>query len=902
MRRRGLCAVLCATTLATALTLAQSSSPSQPDSSTVPVLDENPSAWFVELASPPTSEGTPMPILDREASSFRASALAAGVQFTTGLRFRRLWNGMVVRTDEGNASRLLALPGVKAIYPVVNAVRTQQERDPTSVAHLATALAMTGADVANDKLGLTGRGVRAAVIDSGIDYDHPDLGGCFGPGCRVATGFDFVGDAFNPDSTSTSFSPTPRPDRDPDDCDGHGTHVAGILGAKGALNGVAPGVTFGAYRVFGCEGPTTTEVILAALERVVVDGADIVNLSLGVPLQWPQYPTSQAAARLVKFGMVVVTSAGNDANLGLYGSSAPGTAREVISVASFNNSHTNVSAFRVSPDGKLIGYSGATAAPPAPLMGSFPLVRTGTATTEDDACAPLPAGRLAGRVALIRRGTCGFTVKVANARAAGAAGVVFYNNVPGRLPVTVAGAVLPVTIPVVSITQADGVELDTRLAAGLVTLTWTADEVSEPQATGGLISSFSSWGPTPDLLLKPDLGAPGGPVRSTLPVELGSYGAISGTSQAAPHVAGAVALMLEADPKLTADDILTRLQNSSRPSLWSGNPALGYLDATHRQGAGLMAIDRALTASVVVQPSRLALGEFERGAQVRALSLSETAGLRPCKDRPQGRKAKRRKAGHCDAVTYRVGHTPGLATGANPFSPVLYAGFATVEFDRQTLTAADAKDDRSFDKKSEDDGADEKPAPSASARLLVRITPPPNPEVRLFSGYITFTPDDGSAIVRVPYVGYNGDYQAIQALAPTPLGFPWLAKLTGTTLANQPNGATFTMQGTDVPFILHHLDHQVRKIRTRVIDVATGRSFAFADRRDYLSRNSAPTSFFAFAWDGTTTPPRGSPQPMRLPNGTYRLEVSVLKALGDPRNPHHTERWTSPPITITRTR
>ena len=92
---------------------------------------------------------------------------------------------------------------------------------------------MTGADVAQSALGLSGRGVKVAVIDTGIDYDHPDLGGCFGRGCRVEKGFDFVGDAFNADPDDPAYNPTPVPDRDPDDCNGHGTHVSGIIGANG---------------------------------------------------------------------------------------------------------------------------------------------------------------------------------------------------------------------------------------------------------------------------------------------------------------------------------------------------------------------------------------------------------------------------------------------------------------------------------------------------------------------------------------------------------------------------------------------------------------------------------------------------------------------------------------------
>ena len=108
------------------------------------------------------------------------------------------------------------------------------------------------------------------------------------------------------------YNPTPVPDPDPDDCNGHGTHVSGIIGANGGLVGVAPGVTFHAYRVFGCEGSTTADVMLDAMELALDNGADVVNMSIGAALAWPQYPTAQAADRLVRRGVVVVASIGNE--------------------------------------------------------------------------------------------------------------------------------------------------------------------------------------------------------------------------------------------------------------------------------------------------------------------------------------------------------------------------------------------------------------------------------------------------------------------------------------------------------------------------------------------------------------------------------------------------------------
>jgi hypothetical protein len=116
---------------------------------------------------------------------------------------------------------------------------------------------------------------------------------------------------------------------------------------------------------------------------------------------------------------------------------------------------------------------------------------------------------------------------------------------------------------------------------------------------------------------------------------------------------------------------------------------------------------------------------------------------------------------------------------------------------------------------------------------------------------------------------------------------------------NQPNGATFTLAGTDRPFILFHLDHQIARLRATIIDAATGERLGFSDREAFVGRNSTAASFFALQWDGTFTPNRWA-EPQAVPNGTYLFEIRVLKALGDPRNPAHRELWTSPPIGIAR--
>ncbi len=535
------------------------------------------------------------------------------------------------------------------------------------------------------------------------------------------------------------------------------------------------------------------------------------------------------------------------------------------------------------------GTPTATGSPVVPTTGSAMLARTGSVTATADACAALPAGSLAGRVALVRRGTCAFAVKAANVQTAGAAGAVIYNNVPGRVGITLVGGA-PITIPVVSITAADGAILDARIASGATTLTWTNGSTSEPQATGNLISSFSSWGPTANLKLKPDLGAPGGSIRSTIPLEKGGFGNISGTSMSSPYVAGAIALLLEARPRTKPADVLALLQNNAKPRLWSGNPALGVLDLVHRQGAGMLAIAQAIVADTEVTPSRLSLGEFESAAPIsRRLHVKKV----PRHHRGRHKHGRRwHDDDSCTSVTYTLGHEPAPATAASTFTPTALPAYATVSFSTPTVSVGRGEDRWRRSRGGWGGGDDDDD-------VTVSITPPASADARLFGGYVTLTPDDGGPVLRVPYLGYNGDYQTIKALTPTPFGFPWLAKLSGTNLINQPDGATFTMAGADTPFILFHLEHQVARLQAAIIDVATGECYGFLDDEQFVGRNSTATAFFALTWDGTYRPdPDATPIP--VPNGVYRIDLSALKALGHPGKAAHTEHWSSPPIGVAR--
>ena len=211
----------------------------------------------------------------------------------------------------------------------------------------------------------------------------------------MITGWDFVGNAYDASEfTATGapnplYSPTPVPDPDPDDCNGHGTHVSGIVGASPAsasgVKGVAPGVKFGAYRVFGCGGSTTDDVMLAAMERAQADGMDVLNMSIGDAFNnWPQSPTARAASALVDAGMVVVASIGNSGTDGLYSAGAPGVGDKVIGTASYDNSHTQQTIFTgVAGQPRLSRSRAPRVRRPAPTSGSLPMAKTGTPASAD---------------------------------------------------------------------------------------------------------------------------------------------------------------------------------------------------------------------------------------------------------------------------------------------------------------------------------------------------------------------------------------------------------------------------------------------------------------------------------------------------------------------------------------
>lgn len=258
-----------------------------------------------------------------------------------------------------------------------------------------------------DKLraeGYTGQGIKVGIVDSGIDYTNPALGGCFGEGCLVSFGYDLVGNELPKDDEEYT------PDKDPwEGCFGHGTHVAGIVAAQPneyGFTGVAPGAKIGMFKCSaGCQGYTSTDALIAGLNRAYEYGSDIISISAGNTANWAQDPWALVASRIVEKGVPVLAANGNAGDAGLFQASAPAVGKDVAAIGSTDNTKIPVilaeSTFRVNNGSEeKFGWISGDPALPANSSVSLPLWAV---PVDNNACTPLPEDTpdLSGKIALI---------------------------------------------------------------------------------------------------------------------------------------------------------------------------------------------------------------------------------------------------------------------------------------------------------------------------------------------------------------------------------------------------------------------------------------------------------------------------------------------------------------------
>lgn len=399
-------------------------------------------------------------------TSFYGSLRANGVDVSLRMNLSfKLFNGVSfsitnLTGDTQTASKISVMPSVKRIWPMRlypapevqrlstgSYLSTQDTFDFVSKPNHATAAGnntfsphvMTQVDRLH-AAGYTGEGARIAIIDTGVDYYHPALGGCFGKGCLISGGYDLVGESY--DGTS---APTPGPDPY-DDCIGHGTHVAGIIGARPnplGFIGAAPGADLSMYKVFSCEGAgTSDDVLISAFNMAFEAGSDIITASIGGPGGWSEDPWSVVVARIVENGVPCTIAAGNMGDMGMWGPSSAADGKGVAAVASFDNVQTpylmakarystNSSNSEPCSGSKSFGWI-----PGYSPIGNLSLRLWATSlnsSVEDDACARLPADTpdLSEKIVLIRTSTaCDPFQQVKNVVAFNAQYILFYASSP----------------------------------------------------------------------------------------------------------------------------------------------------------------------------------------------------------------------------------------------------------------------------------------------------------------------------------------------------------------------------------------------------------------------------------------------------------------------------------------
>ena len=482
-----------------------------------------------------------------------------------------------------------------------------------------------------------GQKVKVGVLDTGIDYNHPDLKAVYKGGHDLVNnaGFDADGNikyVDDHDPMETIYDDWVAAKANPDAIVGpppsdyklyitsHGTHVSGTIAANTtnnndvySANGVAPDVELYGYRVLGPGGRGTSDSVLNGIDQAVKDDMDVINLSLGATINDPLYPTSVAINNATLSGVVCDVAAGNSGP-GAATVGSPGTSALAITVgASSIPGEIPVMTLKngsTSYQARLFGKNFAQS-DDAFKGQTFPIVDVGLGSAAD-----YNGLDMSGKIALVKRGGEFLQTKMANAKNAGVAGMIIWNNNADEGNQGYITSFLGVSMDnvySVSLTQAQGQALSDAIYKDPKSATITfPDTLDAPIAKkGDELANFSSTGPVKDWTIKPDVVAPGVDISSTVPYDVWepqdgvsaenrdykyAYEIMSGTSMATPHVAGISALILAANPEYTPADVKSAIMNTAKDI---NTDSKTY--SVYQVGAGRVDPARAIKEDVKIQ-------------------------------------------------------------------------------------------------------------------------------------------------------------------------------------------------------------------------------------------------------------------------------------------------------------
>ena len=614
------------------------------------VLSDPPVAAIVERAAQAAHHNR----LKTVHQNFRATLEQRKIRVTGSVD--TIANAIFVETSRENAAALRSMPGVKYVQEMR---RLERKMD--------RALPLVNAPAAWTALGgvnNAGAGVRIAIIDSGIDQNHPsfkDAGLTTPPGYPICKGDDcnyttnkiiavrsYVG------QLASYFADDTRPDDvTPRDREGHGTAsamvAAGVpLTANGAIiSGVAPKAFLGNYKIYGAPGVndyTYDDIVVQALNDAFNDGFDVAMLASARAPSWSPFDAgsvcgnkpgvpcdilTDAVAVATSRGMSVVVSAGNDGDIGgqsptLNTISTPASAPSAIAVGATTNSRSFFASVSASTSGSnsqsfsaLMGRDGPRLASPltAPMRDISALQDDGRA------CAALPAGSLTGSIALILRGACSYETKVNIAQDAGAVAAVVY-NADGDDSVVPPFSVQKTAIPMAFIGNNSGRILKAYLASASGASVTINPKLLPVDSVADQITNFSSEGPNiGDNSIKPDLVAVGTDIwvatQSLDPngdmYDASGFTSTQGTSFAAALVAGAAALVKQNTRTLTPAQIKSALVNTASGTItgydYNNQPIVARAVGA---GGGKLNVAEALKANVMFDPPTVSFGSLSK--------------------------------------------------------------------------------------------------------------------------------------------------------------------------------------------------------------------------------------------------------------------------------------------------
>ncbi|KAF5672602.1 minor extracellular protease vpr [Fusarium circinatum] len=738
--------------------------------------------------------------------------------------------------------------------------RSEADSDTVST-HIDTGVARLRAE------NITGAGIRVAVLDGGFDLTVPGLS---------LTSVDYTHDMIN------------GGDEVQDECWFHGTHVLGIIGAKGNgaeqdVSGVAPDATYELFRIQSCDSSSATEdARLASLIDAADRGVDITTCSYGSPGAWPEDPWTSVADRIAANGTLVFFPAGNRGP-GIFTGNSPADGDYVTAVGSVDNSVTPYYSWEATwstVNSSAAGSFSIVPSSPFNFPNNTKLTVWAPDVSASDDCLPMPdrsslPDDLSNVVLLSKYNQCWLDAWGGAHFLTEAFNISYALYYPGKSNTSISDGPLFASsdfqyakgVATVDYNTASMLLAARKEHGSLEISTNAVPNVSyKVNRLSGLLSSkFTGWGPTRRALSMPLFLAPGGNILSTLPQRFGGLGVLSGTSMSTPFGAGVAALVKQKHPEYSADDIRNVIATTARPVNWNDakGHTLDFLAPTFQQGGGLVDAWSAVHTTTLLSTASWSFNDTVYRATNLTFSIKNS-----------GEKTVKYRLSHIGAGSgYVLGES-----GYNLTKAEAYPVYADIYIHPTSLEIK----------------------PGSSAMVSVSVIKEPDmsdaaTRVSHFSGYVAIEAEGETNKLTLPYTGLGAPLLRLPAInrdttilagynssndATIPLTEERIFNCTLNTTMNSP----VTFQDNFHPGVKVDLVVQSRDFTLSIVDTDSGKEMFV------MTRGSSEDPFLSgWTWyyDGTDA------DYFHLPAGRYHWRAKALKITGDPKKKEDYDTWES---------